>query len=910
MAQKLQRGKRSESMCRQSLRQRLLLSVVLLMGMSLLVFTGLQLPVYADGDKPFVDDENARLEVRIDALELHAKSLLVEQEKRELYLDKLKGSLTATKAEGNRLNSLHKVRVYTVLLSFGIDITSNITLNPIEFALTATQEYTGYQQLMSGWDAKRGAERALAAQKARDLLWAMIPGIEKEIKATEAQVAALGKQKAAAEEKASALKGKYLQIMKEPYRPSLNQEKKLKEKQAQLQEVLKLKEIPLPVVTTGFGSALEAANAAYAAYKLEPRDTLDQSSTVLPKTGWADLKKVQTTTSGHTKWVGTYYTPEYNPQGVAAWSKKAVSGGVLDVYIEAVPYKENGSTRYRAEVIKAYLPNPAFAPNALTVTAAGRVARGQWLTLKAQVVDPLKKVHQVYWFANGTKNGQPVSRYVAKGATSVLQIPVDLYGMEKLNSYSAVVVDRFMGLSTKAALISLESGVNRSHQGVNLSQAHAAVPDQPLLLIGDLTLPEYGDAKLLVDYNGEVRTFECVPTKGGAFAQAIVTAKAGVTDMKVKVDVYAGGALIGEVDWMPLTVAFDKKYVVSEELSRLQGEIGAIRSALGKIVPVVNQIKRVDYASMLKSLGMNSAYATVIVKHLAGEKDPNFQYTVSDAMNNDKLLVEYLDGLYLETGKGEQRLVSALKSMKLKGYPEGLAFIDVFYLHLKAVVLNRPALEQLILQRQTAYEQLENLERQAMGLVGKYQDTEADGLVQALSVDIRRQIDRLADGGYSPELAQSILDASSKACSDLEVRYPEFKGYVEKYRTAGASEAAMRVYVNGQRVAFANSGVMTLNGQSLVSAGFLSEALGASEAWREKDKVLSIARAGKANPLASIPNQATTGIKVFVDGKLVTLSVAPATVGGQVYVPLKAIAEKLGYRAAFDKAHNTLQLTQ
>lgn len=65
-----------------------------------------------------------------------------------------------------------------------------------------------------------------------------------------------------------------------------------------------------------------------------------------------------------------------------------------------------------------------------------------------------------------------------------------------------------------------------------------------------------------------------------------------------------------------------------------------------------------------------------------------------------------------------------------------------------------------------------------------------------------------------------------------------------------------------------------------------------------------------ANPLASIPNQATTGIKVFVDGKLVTLSVAPATVGGQVYVPLKAIAEKLGYSAAFDKAHNTLQLTQ
>ncbi len=882
-----------------------------LMGLTLaLIVIMTSVPVHASSSAGnFVDQVNAPLASRIEAYTAHAHDLAAQRQVIIKSKVKLLVEQAAIKAEHDRLVKVYATQLYTVLLSAFIDTTAALTLNPIELSLNTALEITEYQELVSGWSAKTGAERALATQRAKVLLATLMPSYENQIATLASQQTDLEKQYAFALSEILRLKGLYKQAIKYDYSPNTSAIALSPVKAQAVSEVVNAPQIIVPIPTApGFTTPQEAADSAYSAIKQKKYTTLSGEDQVLPSAQWLALKQVYDNNNGLTRWLGRYQTPEFDPTLVSEWEKSAVLGGQQDAYIEVAKYLDNDQVRYQAKLQSTIAPNDPIETTIYSASMTGTLARGQYITFANNMVDPQTKLEESYWFARGKDQGVVKDVYIGSGQSLTTLIPADLYGFDSLLGFSVAAIDKYRGRAQAFTNASLASGINRNYTGIAISQLSPATPGKPVVFGGSLGLPEYGSVKIIIDYGGTQTTYNCIPTPTGAIAYCDFMAKVGVTSGRAKLLIYAGSTQIGEVDWSNFSVSFDKNYLSGGQLSELQSQVATIRSSLSALEPNLNQFSRIGLRSLLSAYTTNATYAQVISEHIKGNKDPNFQYTVQEAMDNDKVLIEYLDGLAKEGGAGDQKLVSALKSMKYKGYPEGLAFIDVFYLHLKAQVLNTAALDSLLQKRKEVASQLATLSSSANALLAANTNSDQLPTVQGLVADVQKYVDRLSDGGYSDEIIAEAKAQSLEALTYLESKYPEFSGYVAKYQAQGVDESGVRLLIKGQRVFSPDIATATINGRIMVPTRMVAETLNCQVEWRSKDQVVIITSATKTSVFATLPVQSAKGIKVFVDGKAVVFDVQPVVSNNRTLVAIRQISEALGAKVTWDSVNQTASI--
>ena len=93
------------------------------------------------------------------------------------------------------------------------------------------------------------------------------------------------------------------------------------------------------------------------------------------------------------------------------------------------------------------------------------------------------------------------------------------------------------------------------------------------------------------------------------------------------------------------------------------------------------------------------------------------------------------------------------------------------------------------------------------------------------------------------------------------------------------------------------------DGRTLLPIRALIEALGGSVQWNASTKTATVLLGSRTVAL-------TIGSKTaVVDGKPVTLDVAPMVVGGRTFLPLRAVAENLGLDLAWEPVSQTISLT-
>jgi len=98
------------------------------------------------------------------------------------------------------------------------------------------------------------------------------------------------------------------------------------------------------------------------------------------------------------------------------------------------------------------------------------------------------------------------------------------------------------------------------------------------------------------------------------------------------------------------------------------------------------------------------------------------------------------------------------------------------------------------------------------------------------------------------------------------------------------------------------------SGRTMVPMRFIGEAFGASVTWNAGARRVSVETEGTANH-KSLSMVMTIGSKTAtVNGKAVTLDVAPAIVAGRTFVPLRVISETLGAKVTWTAATRTIAI--
>lgn len=102
------------------------------------------------------------------------------------------------------------------------------------------------------------------------------------------------------------------------------------------------------------------------------------------------------------------------------------------------------------------------------------------------------------------------------------------------------------------------------------------------------------------------------------------------------------------------------------------------------------------------------------------------------------------------------------------------------------------------------------------------------------------------------------------------------------------------VLVNGEPVTFDQSPVI-IDGRTLVPIRAVVEKLGYEVRWNDVTKTVYV----KTKKIAdmSFPG---TNIKVSIDNELIVFDVPPQIINGRTLIPIRAVAEKLGYEVDWD----------
>jgi hypothetical protein len=119
---------------------------------------------------------------------------------------------------------------------------------------------------------------------------------------------------------------------------------------------------------------------------------------------------------------------------------------------------------------------------------------------------------------------------------------------------------------------------------------------------------------------------------------------------------------------------------------------------------------------------------------------------------------------------------------------------------------------------------------------------------------------------------------------------------------AASQQNDITVIINGQVQSFPQPPV-AIDGTTLVPLRGIFEALGAKVEW---DGATQTASAVKGDMQVSVQLNNKTG---YVNGKAVTLNVAPQAINGSTMVPLRFISESLGAKVEWDGATRTVTIT-
>lgn len=119
--------------------------------------------------------------------------------------------------------------------------------------------------------------------------------------------------------------------------------------------------------------------------------------------------------------------------------------------------------------------------------------------------------------------------------------------------------------------------------------------------------------------------------------------------------------------------------------------------------------------------------------------------------------------------------------------------------------------------------------------------------------------------------------------------------------SAAAAETPIQAVLDGRELAFPISPVIE-NGRTLVPARRLLESLGAHVTWDEATRTVSATRADLT------VRTAIDSTAAEVNGKAVTLEVAPRIAEGHTLIPLRFFVENLGLAVAWDGETRTIHI--
>jgi hypothetical protein len=121
---------------------------------------------------------------------------------------------------------------------------------------------------------------------------------------------------------------------------------------------------------------------------------------------------------------------------------------------------------------------------------------------------------------------------------------------------------------------------------------------------------------------------------------------------------------------------------------------------------------------------------------------------------------------------------------------------------------------------------------------------------------------------------------------------------------------AISLVVNGEAVV-TDVPPQNINGRVMVPVRFASQALGATANWDGATSTVVIESAsfsGTSDPLA-VGADKLPGMKIMVDGELVTCDVPPCNVDGRVLVPVRFVSEALGAKVEWVPEDNSVVIT-
>jgi|GEM_PF-4116322 len=119
--------------------------------------------------------------------------------------------------------------------------------------------------------------------------------------------------------------------------------------------------------------------------------------------------------------------------------------------------------------------------------------------------------------------------------------------------------------------------------------------------------------------------------------------------------------------------------------------------------------------------------------------------------------------------------------------------------------------------------------------------------------------------------------------------------------TAVNADARKNVIVDGQPVLFDQSPIVT-NGVTLVQFTPVFNQLGITSSWNQQKKQVTAVKNG-TKVILTVGNK-----NAYVNGNLVKLEVAPAVIGGKVFVPLRFISESTGAKLSVRNNGNTIEV--
>ncbi|MCU6794951.1 TraB/GumN family protein [Paenibacillus sp. WQ 127069] len=127
--------------------------------------------------------------------------------------------------------------------------------------------------------------------------------------------------------------------------------------------------------------------------------------------------------------------------------------------------------------------------------------------------------------------------------------------------------------------------------------------------------------------------------------------------------------------------------------------------------------------------------------------------------------------------------------------------------------------------------------------------------------------------------------------------------FASVFSTVHAVENALSIWLNGEQIQFSKSEPIIENGVTLVSMRPILEKLAVKVNWDEATQTVSGAKEGLTYSLQIGSTNA------IANGKAVKLEAAPKLIQNVTYVPLRFVAETVGYQVAWNQSLRQFTLT-